>query len=157
MTDNHSCTLAMRLREVFIDGKWIANTNYKEQIEGLDWRIAVQSVHNLNSVAKLTFHINYYLEGLIKVLQGGPLKISDKYSFNLPEIQSQGPWDKLVGDFIMNAELFSNLVGQLNDEQLSGPFVKPEYGTMLRNIEGVLEHSYYHLGQLVLIKKLVES
>lgn len=157
MTDNHSSTLAMRLREVFIDGKWIANTNYKEQIEGLDWRIAVQSVHNLNSVAKLTFHINYYLEGLIKVLQGGPLEISDKYSFNLPEIQSQGPWDKLVGDFIMNAELFSNLVGQLKDEQLSGPFVKPEYGTMLRNIEGVLEHSYYHLGQLVLIKKLVES
>lgn len=33
--------LVLRLREVFLNGTWIANTNYKDQLENLDWKIAV--------------------------------------------------------------------------------------------------------------------
>lgn len=157
MSTQHASYLAERLREVFIHGKWIANTNYKEQIQALDWRLAVKSVHNLSSVAKLTYHINYYLEGLIQVLKGGPLEISDKYSFNLPDIQEKRQWDGLDDTFLENAEVFSTLVEQLSEDQLAMPFVKAEYGTVLRNIEGVLEHSYYHLGQIVLIKKIADN
>jgi hypothetical protein len=36
---------------------------------------------------------------------------------------------------------------------LSQPFVKDEYGSCLQNIEAQIEHSYYHLGQVSLIKK----
>lgn len=36
----------------------------------------------------LTFHIDYYLKGLIQVMDGGELEIRDKYSFDLPEIKS---------------------------------------------------------------------
>ncbi len=28
-------------------------------------------------------------------------------------------------------------------------------GDYLRNIDGMIEHSYYHLGQIVLIEKLI--
>ena len=35
------------------------------------------------------------------------------------------------------------------------PFIDAKYGTFLRNIEGVIEHSYYHLGQISLIRKLI--
>ena len=36
-------------------------------------------------------------------------------------------------------------------------FVDEKYGTYLRNIDGMIEHAYYHLGQVVLIKKLLEG
>src|SRR5687767_3681741 len=99
--------LANRLREVLLNGKWIANTNFKEQLLGVSWEQAIQKVANLNSIALLTFHINYYLVGLINVFNGGKLEISDKYSFDLSEIKSEKDWTRLMNDFLNNSETFA--------------------------------------------------
>jgi hypothetical protein len=149
--------LANRLREVLLNGKWIANTNFKEQISSVSWKQATQKVDNLNTIALLTFHINYYLKGLLNVFNGGDLEIRDKYSFDLPEIKSESEWNDLVNDFIGNAEMFANKVEQMEESRLDQPFVDEKYGTYLRNIEGVIEHSYYHFGQVSLLKKLTSA
>lgn len=153
MTRNSA--LANRLREVLLNGKWIANTNFKEQIQVVSWEQANQKVGNLNTIALLTFHINYYLGGLLNVFKGGNLDIRDKYSFDLPEIKSESDWQALVNDFLSNAETFANQVEQMEDSRLDQPFVDEKYGSYLRNIEGVIEHSYYHLGQVSLIRKMI--
>lgn len=153
MTRNSA--LASRLREVLLNGKWIANTNFKEQIQVVSWEQAIQKVGNLNTIALLTFHINYYLGGLLNVFKGGNLDIRDKYSFDLPEIKSESDWQALVNDFLSNAETFANQVEQMEDSRLDQPFVDEKYGSYLRNIEGVIEHSYYHLGQVSLIRKMI--
>lgn len=148
-------TIASRLREVLLNGHWIANTNYKEQILSVNWQQATQKVHNLNTIAALTYHINYYLAGLLNAFQTGQLEISDKYSFDLPQIESEADWNKLVTDFLSNAEKFADSVEQMDDHIFDQPFVDEKYGSYLRNIEGVIEHSYYHLGQISLIKKII--
>lgn len=79
--------LANRLREVYLNGRWIANTNYKDQLLSVNREQAIQQVGDLNTIAALTFHINYYLEGVLHVFNGGKLEISDKYSFDLPPIK----------------------------------------------------------------------
>ena len=147
--------IANRLREVLLNGKWIANTNFKEQILSVNWEQAIQKVENLNTIALLTFHINYYLAGLLNVFAGGKLEIKDKYSFDLPEIKSEKDWNKLVNDFLSNSEMFAKQVEQMDESMLDQPFVNEKYGSYLRNIEGVIEHSYYHLGQVSLIKKMI--
>ena len=147
--------IANRLREVLLDGKWIANTNFKEQILSVSWEQAIQKVYNLNTIALLTFHINYYLGGLLNVFNGGKLEIKDKYSFDLPEIRSEKDWNKLVNDFLSNSEMFANQVEQMDENRLDQPFADEKYGSYLRNIEGVIEHSYYHLGQVSLIRKII--
>jgi hypothetical protein len=147
--------ISNRIREVLLNGHWIANTNFKEQLQSIDWKQATQKVEPLNTIAHLTFHINYYLAGLIQVFNGGALEIKDKYSFDLPPIHSEHDWQKLVTGFLKNAETFANAIQQMPDSKFDEAFVEPKYGTYLRNIEGVIEHSYYHLGQISLIKKLV--
>lgn len=147
--------IANRLREVLLDGHWIANTNYQEQLLNTSWEQATEKVASLNTIAALTFHINYYLEGLLNVLNGGRLDIKDKYSFDVPEIHSDTAWDALVSDFLSHAETFSRKIEQLPDYTLDQPFQDEKYGSYLRNMEGVIEHSYYHLGQIVLIRKLI--
>jgi uncharacterized damage-inducible protein DinB len=151
----HSQHLANRLREVFLSGVWIANTNYKAQITGLTIEEATRKIGSFNSIASLVYHINYYLEGLIKVLDGGPLTISDQYSFDLPHMQSENEWQALIQQFLQNAETFAGQVECLSNSQLEQHFVEEKYGSYLRNIEGVLEHSYYHLGQITLLKKMI--
>ena len=147
--------LASRLREVLLEGHWIANTNFKEQITNTNWKQAVEKLEGLNTIASLTFHINYYLKGVLNVFQGGDLVIKDKYSFDMPEISSESEWLDLVNEYLNSAELFISHVERMDDQQLSQSFVKDEYGSYSRNIEAQIEHSYYHLGQMVMIKKLV--
>ncbi len=154
---NRNLYLANRIREVLLSGKWIANTNFQEQIRAITWQQAIQKVSTLNSVALLTFHINYYLKGLIHVFEGGPLDIKDKFSFDLPEITSEAEWQSLVAEFVANSEAFAGFVEKMEDAQFDQVFVDEKYGTYLRNIEGVIEHSYYHLGQVSLINKLIRT
>ena len=41
------------------------------------------------------------------------------------------------------------------NEKLENNFVDKKYGSYRRNIEGMIEHSYYHLGQISLIRKMI--
>jgi len=149
--------IANRLQEVLLDGKWVANTNYKEQLLATDWQVAVRRIGNLNTIAHLTYHINYYLAGLLQVLRGGPLDIKDQYSFDLPPIESPEDWNKLVNALLDNAVSFVEIVKHMPDHQLDEPFVEARYGSWIRNLECVIEHSYYHLGQISLIRKMILS
>ncbi|UOB17858.1 DUF1572 domain-containing protein [Abyssalbus ytuae] len=150
-----SVQLANRIREVLLNGVWIANTNYKQELSVVDWETAITKINNLNSVATLTYHINYYLAGILNFFEEGKLEISDKYSYEMPAIHSQEEWDTLRNTMFNNARKFADQVALMDDEKLEEVFADKKYGTYLRNIEGVIEHSYYHLGQIVLIKKLI--
>jgi uncharacterized damage-inducible protein DinB len=147
--------ISLRFREVLLNGKWIANINYQEVLANLTWKQATTKIGSLNTIAALTFHINYYLAGILNVFEGGTLDIRDKYSYDLPKINSQSAWDKLTNELLANAERFANHLEQLSDDQMEQTFVDKKYGSYRRNIEGMIEHSYYHLGQISLIKKMV--
>ncbi len=148
--------LASRLREVYLNGTWIAYTNYKDQLEKTSWKEAIKQVESLNSIAALTYHINYYLDGVLNAFRGSDLEIRDKYSFDLPPINNEAEWLLLVRTFLKNAEDFIEYVANFDEDQWKKAFAEEKYGNYLRNIEGVIEHSYYHLGQIVLIKKLIK-
>ncbi len=147
--------LSNRLKDVVLSGKWIANTNFKEQLTGLNWQLATTSYNGLNSIAALTFHINYYIAGIIEVFEGRNLTIKDKYSFEMPAITSQEQWEQLAENLYLHVEKFAAHVAAMSDEQLNSVFVDEKYGTYRRNIEGMIEHCYYHFGQIVIIKKLL--
>jgi hypothetical protein len=64
-----SFELAARLQELFVDGSWIANTNFEKALSQVTSLQAQQKVQGFNSIARLTFHINYYLQGILNVLR----------------------------------------------------------------------------------------
>ncbi|MEM9363447.1 MAG: DinB family protein [Bacteroidota bacterium] len=147
--------LADKLKEVLTEGKWVIGTNFKEQIEDLNWKEAIQKIKGLNSIADLTFHTSYYIAGVVNVLEGGNLDIRDKYSFDYPPIASEQDWKKLVTKFCGDAERLIQLVDNLPEGKLQETFVDEKYGTYLRNIDVIIEHSYYHFGQVVLLRKMI--
>ncbi|PKF75250.1 DUF1572 domain-containing protein [Chryseobacterium sp. PMSZPI] len=154
---NSVSQLVKRFREVMLDGLWIANTNFKDQLSSVTWEQAVTKVGSLNTIALLTFHIDYYIAGIIPVFEGGNLEIKDKYSFDLPSIESKEQWDALLNKLWSDSEKFAGLLEKVPDSKLDEFFVDEKYGTYRRNIDGMIEHAYYHLGQITLIKKLLEN
>jgi hypothetical protein len=153
MSTPHS--LAARFREVLLDGTWIANTNFRDQLTQTSFADSIKAVSPLNTIADLTRHIHYYIRGVKEVLEGSPLRISDRFAFDFPSLSSEQEWADVLTALWADAEDFARLVEALPTAQLQQPFVEEKYGTYDRNIEGMIEHCYYHLGQIVQVRKLV--
>lgn len=151
---NLTAQLAKHFREVYFGGNW-TGVSLKENVEDLSWQQATAQVYSFNTIAALVFHMNYYVSAVLKVFEGELLEASDKYSFDLPPIQSEEDWKKLLDKTWSDAEQFTSLVEQLPEHKLEEPFAGGQYGNYFRNINGVIEHLHYHLGQVVLIKKII--
>jgi hypothetical protein len=146
--------IAKQFRDVHFGGNWTAS-NLKENLADITWQQATSQVYSFNTIATLVYHMNYYVSAVLKVLQGEPLDASDKYSFDHPPILSPEDWDKLMDKTWTDAENFANLIEQLPESTLWKNFADIKYGNYYRNILGVIEHIHYHLGQIVLIKKIL--
>lgn len=147
--------IAKRFREVVLNGTWVAGTNFRDQLTNVSAEQATQKIGSLNTIALLASHIHYYISGILNVLEGGTLDIRDKFSFDFPAVKSQEDWEKVLNKFWNDSEKFANLVEQMTEEKLNEDFTDRMYGSYQRNINAMIEHCYYHLGQIVLIKKLI--
>lgn len=146
--------LAKNLRDVHFGGNWTA-VNMKDALAGITWQQATTQLHTLNTIATLVFHINYYISAVTKTLQGSPLEAKDEYSFAHPPIHTQEDWDAMCNKTFTEAEAFATLIEQIPEVQLWETFMHEKYGTYYRNIQGIIEHTHYHLGQIVVIKKML--
>ena len=151
---NLTTQIAKHFRDVHFGGNW-TSVNLKETLTDVTWQQATTKVYSLNTIATLVFHINYYVSAVTKVLQGEPLTAHDKYSFDLPPVQNHEDWEKLLNKTWSDAENFVQLIDQLPESKLGETFSDEKYGTYYRNIHGIIEHTHYHLGQIVLIKKIL--
>jgi hypothetical protein len=149
-----SAQIAKHLRDVYFGGNW-TSSNLKAQLADVTWQEAITQVYALNTIATLVYHVNYYVSGVSKVLQGGALEIRDRYSFDHPPITSEEDWQKLLEQGWAEAEHFAQLIEQLPADQLSKDFHEQKYGNYYRNLHGIIEHLHYHLGQIVVIKKIL--
>lgn len=148
--------IAKHFREVHFGGNWTA-VNLKDTLADIHWRQATTKVHDLNTIAALLFHINYYVHAVLEVLEGAALNASDKFSFRLLPITSEDDWQQLVSKALAEAELFAVQIEGLDEKKLFQDFQDSKYGNYFRNLVGIIEHTHYHLGQIVLIKKITEG
>jgi hypothetical protein len=148
--------ISSQLRGVYFGGNW-TGSSMKDQLTGITWQQAITRVHNFNTIADLIYHTNYYINAVSKVLLNEPLDASDKYSFDHPPVGNQQDWEILLEKTWSDAEKFALLIEQLPENKLEEDFFKNKYGNYFRNILGVIEHTHYHLGQIVLIKKFIQA
>ena len=151
---NITSHIAKHFHDVHFGGNWTWS-NMKEQLSDVTWQEAITRIENLNTIATLAFHINYFIEAQIQVLKGGPLDAKDELSFAHPPINSQEDWDNFLYKIWRDAEELKMLIERLPDSVLNETFVESKYGTFYRNLTGMIEHTHYHLGQIAVIKKLV--
>ena len=152
----YTSQLAKHFRDVHFGGNW-TTVNLKETLADVTWQEAVTKIYSLNTIAALAFHIHYYVDVVLKVLQGGPLDGSDKLSFNAPPVHSQQDWENQLATMWADAEEFATMVEELPESRLQETFSNEKYGNYFRNLHGIIEHTHYHLGQIVVIKKFIRE
>jgi len=55
--------IAQHFSAVHFGGNWTA-INLKDTLEDITWQQAITKVHNLNTIATLVFHLNYYVSAV---------------------------------------------------------------------------------------------
>ncbi|MFY7965294.1 MAG: DUF1572 domain-containing protein [Chitinophagaceae bacterium] len=148
--------IAKNFRDVFFGGNWTVS-NLKEQLCNVAWLEAITKVEPYNSIIALTYHNYYFVLALLDVLEGRPLTAHDKFSFNHPQIESHQDWEAFLNKIWSDVERVASLIEQMQDSRLDEDFADAKYGTYYRNITGIIEHTHYHLGQIALIKKMVQK
>ena len=146
--------IAKLLRDVHFGGNW-TSSNLTDHLSGLTWQQATTRVQSFHPIATLVYHMNYYVAATLQVLEGGPLDAKDEFSFDHPPIECQDDWEQLLRKTWDDAEQVASLIERLPESKLWENFVDERYGTYFRCLHGPIEHCHYHLGQIVLIKKML--
>ena len=148
--------IAKQINEVHFGGNW-TDSNLKDQLSDLSWEEANISVYSFNTIATLVFHMNYYITRAIHVLNGRPLLAKDIDSFNHVPINSPEAWKLAQQKIWEEARVLETLIETMPDEQLWKEFAEKKYGNYYRNLQVIIEHFHYHLGQIAFIKKIVKN
>jgi hypothetical protein len=132
---------------------WIGN-NFKETLHGVDAATAADTFSaNNNSIWQLTAHLIYWRTSVVNRLTGSdnPPPFKD---FLLPGVLDETNWKQALYDFEAAYHSLRTAILHLKDEQLDKPSPK-EGQTFYELIMGCLQHDAYHLGQMMLLKKMV--
>lgn len=153
---NINTQIARQLQDVYFGGNW-TDVSLKESLDGVSWEEATTKVHSFNTIAALIYHMNFYVRVAIQVLQGETPDSSDTNSFNHPPIRSHADWQQFLDATWSEVNKLAGLVEQMPEQRLWETFMREKYGNYFRNITGITEHVHYHLGQVVLIKKILRK
>src|ERR671920_2146970 len=102
--------IAKQLRDVHFGGNWVASS-LKEHLADVTWEKATTSVYSLNSIAKLVFHMNYYLNAVLGMLETNELNAKHKYSLDVTPVESEEDWQQMLDKTWSDAERLAKLVG----------------------------------------------
>ena len=148
-----------RIAKLFADLQhgdcWIG-VNIKEALQGVDAALAVKSINNhSNSIWLLVFHLTYWRTSVINRLNGS-LEPPPFKDFALPDELNEENWKQTLLDFENAYHQLRSTILHFKEEQLHKPSPKPEQ-TFYQLMMGCLQHDAYHLGQIILIKKVLDK
>jgi hypothetical protein len=142
-----SVLIASRVRALFFGPNW-TETSLSELLEQNDFHQFIHTRIGQQSAAAVLFHLHYYQKAQLTVLQGGPLTAKDAESFHHPKWEVESDWLQFGSTVIDTGRALEAAIATWPESIWSEPFVKADYGSYETNLIGMLEHSYYHFGQL---------
>ncbi len=154
MTTSH--LLSKHLQQ-FITGPNLTGSHLSQHLDDVSIKEANISLYGVNSIAQLVFHINYYISAVGDVLEGKPLLAKDSLSFDAPVITTETAWQSQKEQLYTAIHRCAQLAKSFPQEKLKEEFVLKKYGSYEHNLVGLLEHSHYHFGQIVIIKKMLRA
>lgn len=148
--------IAQHVLEVHEGDNWTEVT-IKDTLQDVSLREAVTiTIASPNSIAALLYHLTFYNEVVLQRLLGIYEAIPSSNGFDLPVLSSEESWQKLKDNNLQSAHKLSEGILLFPEDRLFD-LTANGGSTYYKNLHGIAEHAHYHLGQMVILKKLIRA
>lgn len=149
--------ISKRLNQVFQDDPW-----YGESIMDVLENLNIDDVNKIpredfNSIARIVLHMITWREFAIKSFQGDDsfnVQQNDANDWKEITITTEQEWESLLRKL---KETQSNILSilQASQDSILNQKVPTRTYSIEYLLEGIIQHDVYHLGQITLVKKLI--
>jgi uncharacterized damage-inducible protein DinB len=148
--------IAQHITEVHEGGNW-TEVNIKDTLADVGYEEATTVTRaSYNTVAALVHHLSFYNDVVIQRLSGNDPDISESNGFDMAEIKNENDWIQLKKRNTQSAQQLASAVREFPEGKIFELTVTG-HATHYKTLHGVIEHAHYHLGQIVLLKKLIRQ
>jgi len=147
--------LAAHLKEVYEGDNW-TDVNIADTIKDVTWQQAQQQTPgSINTIASLLHHLYYWNGIIMQRLKGSNPSIPETNGFNIGIFKNEADWDALKQKTHESFLQLAELIKSFPEEKLSETYASGK-SSYYKNFAGITEHAHYHLGQIVIVKKLLQ-
>lgn len=147
--------LAQHLKNVYEGNNW-TDVNISDTIKDINWQQAQQkTAGSSNTIASLLHHLYYWNEILMQRMKGETPVIPQANGFDVPPLNNEEDWNALKEKTHQSFMQLSEAIKSFPEEKLPDNYAPTIPSTYYRNFQGIVEHAHYHLGQIVILKKLI--
>lgn len=147
-----------RILKLFADlqhGNCWIGVNFKEALHNVDAERALKKYSgSTNCIWQLVSHIIYWRTSVVNRINGSK-DLPPFQDFLVPNEGNENNWKQTLHDFEAAYHSLRNSILHFNEENLDKPSPRPSQ-TYYQLIMGCLQHDAYHMGQIVLLKKMAE-
>ncbi|SDG02496.1 DinB family protein [Chitinophaga filiformis] len=109
-----------------------------------------------NTIASLVNHLIYWNRVMIQRINGIKVNIPDINGFDVPSLTSEVEWTNLKNELVTSTHDLANAIKKVDESRLEEPIL-PDHSSTYKSLHGMVEHLHYHLGQIVILKKLIKA
>ena len=148
--------IAMHIQDCFNGENW-TGVNIADTLSDVNWQQAQQqTAASKNTIASLLHHLYYWNGILLQRINGNDPVVPETNGFNVDELKNENDWNELKEKAHQSFIQLANAVKNFPQEKLSSTYAAGK-SSYYKNLQGIIEHAHYHLGQIVILKKLVFS
>jgi uncharacterized damage-inducible protein DinB len=145
--------IAEHLLELFHGKNW-TDVSLTDAVSDIKYKEAfAHTKASPNSIASIVQHLAFWNRVMMARLKGVRTEIPKDNGFGISGLETQEKWQEILKDNSQSAEDLANAIKSFDERKLQDPILTG-YPSVYKSLHGLIEHGYYHLGQIVSIKKL---
>lgn len=145
------------LAQIFQGEPWVGNnlSTTLDQVSASD--AATHWLTEAHSIWEIVLHLKAWRSFLLHKLKGDQhfnIEQGEPEDWPTPPEATEEAWQQTLQDLTQNQAEISDLLENWQDEQLESTVPGRPY-SFYTLIHGIIQHDYYHIGQISLIKKQI--
>lgn len=146
--------IAEHIKQIYEGNNW-TSVSILETIKNVGWQQAQQkTAASANTIASLLHHLFYWNEIIMQRAEGKNPAIPESNGFDVHVFENESDWnalkEKTHESFLQLADVVKNFPAEKLEETYAA-----DKSSYYKNFQGIVEHAHYHLGQMVILKKLI--
>jgi uncharacterized damage-inducible protein DinB len=145
----------LKLFSDLYDGNSWIDVTIAGTLKNVNYRQAYTKVaSNLNSIWEIVNHLVSWRETVLKRMNGVTIDEPQNNFFEPVKNNSDEAWQATLYRFDESQKTWQQFLAGFDDHNLEKYYSQSKY-TYYDLMHGILQHDAYHLGQIVLLKKMV--